>query len=174
MYNHSYVNVKCELRNSNRTQQHKCVWIRLPCNPSQDWRNILYSLVKNKQRWRKPITRGKSPSRRWNKFYLLTTSSLWGEAAYTPGMAAAFSPENCLAVKAGKESMSHSKGVENQWMSQRNIKYFFLGWCLLQILGHEWEENLFQCLCPPSNVIDKRRWLRLILPNFRFLIKAPK
>lgn len=40
---------------------------------------------------------------------MLTTSSLLGEAAYAPDMAVAFSPENWLIVKAGKES----KGVEN-------------------------------------------------------------
>lgn len=99
MYNHGCVNVKCEQRNSNRTQQHKCVWSSLPWNPSQNWRNILYSLVENKHRWRKPITRGKSPSRRWNKFCMLTTSSLLEEAAYAAGMAVAFSPGNCLVVK---------------------------------------------------------------------------
>lgn len=44
---------------------------------------------------------------------MLATISLLGEAAYAAGMAVAFSPGNCLIVKAGKESVSHSKGVEN-------------------------------------------------------------
>lgn len=122
MYNHGYVNVKGEKRNSNRTQQHKCVWISLPCNPSQNWRNIPYSLVENKHRWRKPITRGKSPSRKWNKFCVLTTSSLLGEAAYSPGTAVAFSPEKLPDSEGRKGRCAHSKGVWNEWMSQRKIK----------------------------------------------------
>lgn len=118
------------------------------------------------------LPEGKTPGRKWNAFWVLSAGSLLREAAC--GMAAAFSPEESPESEGRKgNSATEQRCRELVDVTKRHkSRSLWDSYCRFPV-RHSVPRIYFSAfaLCTVS---DKRRWPRLIMPNFRLLIEVPK